>query len=146
MSPIRAITSIRGLLLLLACLTLSACGEPNDRRTFSPETGEHKENWVLSRHMETVLASGNEQCKACHGSDFTGGISNVACFGANGCHIDSAESVHPAAWNFTMTLHGPYSEQVGVESCRNVYCHGANWEGVAGSGFACTFCHNSEVF
>ncbi|MBT0665475.1 hypothetical protein KI809_14295 [Geobacter pelophilus] len=139
MSPIKAISSIRGLFFLLACLALTACGDSNSERTLDPVTGKHPENWVLAGHKPAALASGVEACFECHGENGAGGVANIAC---SDCHIGGPEHKHPVAWDSTITLHGPYANANGIESCRNIYCHGARWEGVVGSGQACSLCHN----
>jgi len=139
MSPIKAISSIRGLFFLLTCLALAACGDSNSARTLDPVTGKHPANWVLSLHKTTAEATGVEPCFECHGENGEGGVANIPC--AN-CHIGGPEHKHPVAWDSTITLHGAYAKANGAESCRNIYCHGADFQGVAGSGFACNVCHN----
>jgi hypothetical protein len=141
MSPIKVISSTRVLLLLLVCISLSACGDPNNSRTFDPETGTHPENWILSKHKDTALATGVKPCFDCHGENGVGGTSNVAC---NNCHMGGPLSLHPVEWgsgisNLTLN-HGAYMATHNGDKCATVYCHGTNWEGSTGP--ACTACHN----
>jgi len=139
MSQIKILSLALGLLLLVC--TLSGCGDKNSQADLNPATGAHSSTWLPTDH---ATAATN-----CHGSDFSGGISKVAC---TQCHIESAEAPHPSFWNYTSkqpnawgkyayALHANYVRQKGTAACANVNCHAADLGGVTGSGPSCSSCH-----
>ena len=138
MSQIRTTSLALGLLLSMFMFSLSGCGDTNSQVTFGSDSGKHPASWLPSGH--TTAAKANfESCTECHGSDFSGGISQVAC---TQCHLGNEEAVHPLGWGqFAYALHKPYVQQNGTTRCSTVDCHGVNLEGVAGSGPSCTSCH-----
>jgi len=129
-----------GFLLLIGLALLAGCGStPNDKAPFSADTGKHAAGWLPAQHSTSATAS-TASCKECHGEDLTGGISGVSC---TTCHIGGPTSAHPTDWGTSiLTKHGPYVVANTSASCQNVYCHGANREGVANSGPACSSCHS----
>lgn len=138
MSPIRTSSLALGLLLSLFMFLLSGCGDKNPQADYNPQTGAHPASWLPGGH-KTAAIDRLESCSECHGSDFTGGISKVAC---TQCHLGNEEQVHPLLWGqYAYALHGSYSKQNGNTTCANVNCHGANLTGVAESGPSCTSCH-----
>ena len=133
-------------LLLLSFLLLSACGGDSNQSTDfgtgpgSPRavSGIHPPGWLPSGHVADAEAN-TLSCADCHGNDFQGGTTSVAC---TQCHLGNQASVHPLQWgNFAYALHATYVNLNGTASCANVNCHGATLEGVPGSGPSCTQCH-----
>jgi len=86
--------------------------------------------------------SGNRAnaCGLCHGAGLAGGV-GPSCLIT--CHMESADSVHPAAWSGSAIYleHGSYVGANGTSKCSNQYCHGTSLTGVSGSGPACSTCH-----
>ncbi len=123
-------------------IAIAGCGSPNATATFNPEESVHPADWLPAGHM--IAAEDNlNGCTQCHGQDLvSGGISKVSC---TSCHIGGPTAVHPATFNGVLWLnggHGQYVAANGTGSCRNVWCHGNNLEGVAQSGPSCRECHS----
>lgn len=141
-------------------LALSGCGDENSHSSFDPDKGAHPDDWLPARHAAAAI--GNlEDCTPCHGADFNGGISKVAC---TSCHLGNQTDVHPVEWGaHDYARHGDWIRQrviasgvassdidpgalarifpaqtaAAAASCANVYCHGADYRGVADSGPSC---------
>ncbi|MBN2088731.1 hypothetical protein JW964_03920 [candidate division KSB1 bacterium] len=126
------------LLIILSCST--------DKSPLASKA--HPEGWNVTTsevfHGEKVLASlasgsGLTSCKSCHGQNFDGGESQVACAT---CHKDYP---HPLAWTMIKSSdnHGHYikSEKWSMERCKS--CHGADYSG-GKSGSSCFHCHKEE--
>jgi len=84
-----------------------------------------------------IADGGISSCAECHGSDLSGGISKVSCFGnPAGCHHD------PVANWATPAVHGATAKKApgssGFASCQ--ICHGNTFSG-GGAGIACADCH-----
>lgn len=126
------------MLWCLLVLSLAGCGDTNQHASYDPDRGEHPDGWVPAGHA--AAAWGHlDTCTPCHGEDFGGGISKVAC---TQCHLGNEVDVHPLAWGHEdYSEHADYVRLNGTQSCANVYCHGAQLEGVAGSGPSCSVCH-----
>ena len=126
-------------LLLFFCLLCTAgCSNPNTQSEFSANGQQHAADWLPDGHMTAAKADANS-CAACHGADFSGGISKVSC---TGCHLGGVDSVHPQAWSqMTGTAHAAYVGTNGNTACANASCHGTTLSGVAGSGPSCSSCH-----
>lgn len=153
---------IAPLLVVSVLLALCACSTPNPEAP-ALINGKHAPQW-LSNHGDDFLAN-DQQCRECHGDDFSGGIvaptstgptcfssefSNVVCHGGQGPFAHSGEFVEShgmhALSNPQMTVEGP----VGFEEC--VDCHGADFEGLPfprpdgskpNSANCLTQCHNT---
>jgi len=126
-------------LYALFCVAWAAgCGDKNSGVVFIHEGRDagHIEGWMPEGHAERALRD-LESCTECHGDALDGGISAVGC---TACHLGGVNSVHPPDWT-DITYHGPYAVSNGFSSCASVYCHGANLEGVPGSGPSCASCH-----
>ncbi len=108
-------------------------------------TSGHPTDWVpvYSTHGPYVETHGTAACsnQYCHGAALTGvADSGPSC---TSCHMGGATSIHPAEWmGDTCSNHGNYAYTNGTAGCANVYCHGANLEGVQDSGPSCTKCHS----
>mgnify|MGYP001587548210 CR=1 FL=1 len=125
-------------LLFFGLAALVGCGasESNPQAPFDADAQAHAAGWLPANHA-TAATVDIASCQACHGEDLLGGISGYGC---TSCHIGGPTSAHPADW-VDLTYHGPYVSVNGASSCRNVYCQGANLEGVNLSGPACQTCH-----
>jgi hypothetical protein len=150
MSPIRIPSLALGLLLSL--IVLSGCGDKNPQADLSSTSGKHPASWLPAGHA-TAAKDHLDACTECHGSDFTGGISKIAC---TQCHLGNALAPHPLFWNYTSTqptawgtyayaFHGVYAKQKGTTSCAAASCHGTGLQGVSGSGPSCTSCHKDVM-
>jgi hypothetical protein len=138
MSSIR-IVSLRAWLPVLLVLVLAGCGERNPQSVFSADDGgTHLSGWLPAGHMAAATANINV-CVECHGADFSGGISKVAC---TQCHLGNAQKRHPIAWgDIAYVSHASYVNLNGTTACSNIYCHGTALNGVAASGPSCSSCH-----
>ena len=136
-SPASAILSM---LLLFSLFLLAGCGEKSAQSDLDPVTGQHPAGWLPTGHMVEAKAH-IETCASCHGADFRGGISTVAC---TRCHLGNQLSVHPNQWGqFAYGLHGSFvtlNDPVAT-TCANGNCHGANLDGIGGTGPSCALCH-----
>jgi len=137
MSPVTK--SLMAVIMLLAGLALLAgCGSEKNEDTPTFEGDQHSTDWLPAGHM--VVARHNQAvCAECHGSDYGGGISGVSC---TSCHLGGVNSVHPISWGTGTQIdlnHAPYVMSNGATACANIYCHGANLNGVTGP--ACSSCH-----
>jgi len=103
--------------------------------TFSQNTG--------TTHAPYALANGTAACAnaVCHGTTLSGVVgSGPSC---TSCHLGGPTSVHPTNWGAAiLTMHGPYVVANSTDSCSNLNCHGADLQGVAGSGPSCRSCHS----
>jgi hypothetical protein len=129
------------MLVFLGVLSIAGCGDKNDQSHFDPDSGNHPADWLPAAHMAAAQAH-LDTCTPCHGTDFNGGISKVAC---TQCHLGDQTHVHPLDWDLhgdlAYALHGPYVDLHGAAACSNAFCHGTNLQGVAGSGPSCSSCH-----
>lgn len=126
------------MLLSMFVLALSGCGDTNTQVTFGSDSGQHPSTWMPIGHV-TAAKSNVEACTECHGSDFMGGISKVAC---TQCHLGDEETIHPLDWGqFAYSKHKPYVAANGTDRCANAFCHGTKLDGVGGTGPSCSSCH-----
>ena len=133
------------LLLLLSAFLAAGCGGDSNSTDFGtgpgtarPVSGIHPPGWLPDGHTPEAKAN-VQSCADCHGNDFAGGTTNIGC---TQCHLGNQNSIHPTQWGtFAYALHGNYVKVNGTSSCANVTCHGANLNGVPGSGPSCTQCH-----
>lgn len=103
----------------------------------TPTGGSH----ANSATRNYIANGGSSSCTECHGSDLTGGISRVSCFGnPAGCHhgpIAGWVAVSPAVQN-----HGVSAKKApgnsGFASCQ--ICHGSDFSG-GGADVSCFTCH-----
>jgi predicted CxxxxCH...CXXCH cytochrome family protein len=99
----------------------------------TPSGGTHASTATL----DYIAGNGSSGCAQCHGSDLSGGISGVSCFGnPAGCHHDPV-----ANWT-SPTVHGATAKKApgssGFASCQ--ICHGSNFSG-GGAQVPCSRCH-----
>lgn len=130
---------IAGLLLIAGLLFTAGCGsERNADSPFDTDDDQHVAGWLPAGHKTAALAD-EAPCAECHGSDLSGGTSNISC---TMCHLRGVNSVHPLDWGTSIVQkHGSYVDTNGSTACANVSCHGTNLGGVIDSGPACTSCH-----
>ncbi len=81
-------TLFKIMLVALAIAALTACSTKNGSSHNNPDTGKHVGDW-LDDHGKVAKEAptandGFAACEACHGSDFSGGSSEVSCFGCHG--------------------------------------------------------------
>ncbi len=144
MSSIRTKLTI-ACMFALVLIALAGCGNSNSTAFYNPETNVHPADWLPSRHVGAAQQDLNS-CGSCHGANLTGGMSGVSC---TGCHLGGPTAVHPATWGGqqwfqsggTTQGHGVFMTEHGTASCKNLWCHGQNLQGVIGSGPSCNTCH-----
>jgi hypothetical protein len=102
----------------------------------------HVSGWqdpaTLTSHGKYLKAKqwGTAECKSCHGTDFAGGSSRVACTGCHATYPHSAAFAPAGGHTAYMTAHGyPYAQ------CQT--CHGSAYAGGAVVNVSCssTGCH-----
>jgi hypothetical protein len=152
MSQIRIPSLVLGLLVSLSLIIISGCGNKNPQADLNPISGKHDSSWLPAGHMAAAKEH-LEACTECHGGDFSGGISAIAC---SKCHLGNEEAPHPLFWNYTSTkptawgtyayaFHGVFAKEKGTASCAIASCHGTGLQGVSGSGPSCTSCHKDVM-
>ena len=148
MSQVRKTSLKPFLLLLLSFFLLAGCGDYSSQTNTANEkplvvSGNHPAGWLPAGHAAEAKAK-TQTCTDCHGADLAGGTSNISC---TQCHLGNPESIHPTQWgNFAYAFHATYVKLNGTSACANVTCHGANLDGVRGSGPSCTQCHMGGLF
>ncbi len=104
----------------------------------------HPEGWNLPEaenfHGNKVLTIGSEFCISCHGADYSGGESGVACAD---CHPTFP---HPPTWSTpgSDSSHAAYLKSSiiywDMDRCKD--CHGEDYRGGV-SGVSCYLCHTN---
>ncbi len=98
----------------------------------------HPTGWKDSQsaafHGPTAMGDGKKLCQACHGDDYSGGQSKIACAT---CH--NAPYPHADGW-VAKEVHGKYAEDNGTTTCQT--CHGDDLAGGI-SKISCTKCHET---
>ena len=146
-----------GVLILLAafaaavgCSTAESPGGSGTNMNHVLPSGSSVAGWLVvpagGSHASTatldyIAGGGSSGCTQCHGSDLTGGISKVSCFGnPAGCHHS------PVANWATPAVHGATAKKApgssGFASCQ--ICHGSNFSG-GGSNVSCFPCHGPNA-
>ena len=98
-----------------------------------PSGGSHASTATL----DYIANGGSSGCTQCHGSDLSGGISNVSCFGnPAGCHHDPVANWATPAGHGATAKKAPGSS--GFASCQ--ICHGSDFSG-GGAKVSCFTCH-----
>jgi hypothetical protein len=99
--------------------------------------------WVVPLSLATMTVNAYHKtdpadCTKCHGADYLGGSSHIACIN---CHMEGPTSVHILAWGTGSAIVGPsmsYAAAYGTAKCQNSYCHGLPsltvdvWNGLSG--------------
>lgn len=123
-------------LIFLLGLFIAACSEKKQ----TVEINTHPEVWSnknsVEFHGKAVLENGTESCQTCHGVDFSGGKSGVACAD---CH---ALFPHPNGFKESSSpnFHGKTIQALNwkLDECKT--CHGTDYAG-GSSGVSCLECH-----
>ncbi len=102
--------------------------------TTHPKTWNEKDSKDF--HGKAVLEMGTESCKSCHGQNFEGGKSGVACSSCHAAYPHPAQYADPASENF----HGTYLKNLDYDLQECQSCHGADFAG-GDVGVACSSCH-----
>jgi predicted CxxxxCH...CXXCH cytochrome family protein len=86
----------------------------------APDSVNFHDNWIP--------VVGLDNCTGCHGDDFSGGASGVACSGTI-CHTGGDAIPHPDGWTTDEDpdFHGDWIRQSGLSSC--TVCHGDELDG-----------------
>ena len=142
-----------GVLILLAafavaagCSTAESPGGSSTNMNHVLPSGSSVDGWLVTpsggTHASTATQdylanNGSSGCTQCHGSDLSGGISNVSCFGNTaGCHHGPIPN-----WS-TPAVHGATAKKApgssGFASCQ--ICHGKSFSG-GGANESCFTCH-----
>ena len=112
--------------IVAVCIVVLAAGCSKSDNIFNPETGKHAANWAnpdvhgASAMGPAGSSGGLSTCQECHGSDFSGGISSIAC---SSCHGGSAP--HPVSWTTGTRKHSS-TDQSNAEVCAVCHANGAN--------------------
>ena len=154
-----------GCLILLAafaaatgCSTAESPGGSGTNMNHILQSGNSVPGWLVipsggthtsSATLDYIANGGNSGCTQCHGSDLSGGISKVSCFGnPAGCHhvpVSGWVATPPAAQQHGLSAkRAPGSS--GFASCQ--ICHGRNFSG-GGANVSCLnnpACHGAGVF
>lgn len=136
MSPIRISFLSYVFTMLLAMVVLTGCGDKNSQADINPVTAKHPSTWLPGGHV-TVASGNTSTCMECHGVDYMGGTSKVAC---TSCHMGDQSHKHPLQWGpFSYSGHGTFVKNNSSSGCDNIYCHGPTLTGI--SGPSCSSCH-----
>ena len=112
--------------IIAVCIVVLAAGCSKSDNTFNPDTGKHIANWSspdvhgAAAKMPDGTSGGLSTCQECHGSDFSGGISSIAC---SSCHGGNAP--HPVSWTTGTRKHSG-SDQSNAGICAVCHTNGAN--------------------
>jgi len=77
-------------------------------------------------------------CQSCHSKQYTGGVSEVSCFGCHTSYPHRPQWANPT----DSTYHGAYLKTMGWNLSQCTSCHGTNFAG-GSSGQSCYGCHPS---
>lgn len=128
------------LILAISLLVLNGCAE--NKIPLVSKT--HADDWLTKSsenfHGKKVLTVGTASCQTCHGQDFAGGKSGVACAD---CHADYP---HPSSWTTAgnEASHMAYIKSHDWSMARCKTCHGDNYQG-GSSGVSCFDCHTDTA-
>ena len=131
--------------IIIGALILNACSKLNDELAPAPEVEIHGEGVYdpssPDYHGKLVVdtPNGMEDCKQCHASDYSGGITGVGCTSV-GCHptinVHVDGILDPSSNNF----HGAFLKGImwDMRNCRS--CHQDDYSGGIASP-SCLQCH-----
>ena len=123
---------------LLSIILLSSCSTETDPLPSVTHPEEWNESSSEQFHGNKVLTVGSEFCTSCHGADYSGGRSGVAC---SDCHSNFP---HPPSWSSpgNDSSHAAYLKSVywDMSGCQS--CHGEDYRG-GSSGVSCYQCHTN---
>jgi len=113
-----------------------ACSEDSDPLASKSHTESWNDAASEDFHGTKVITQGTDFCTSCHGNDFEGGESKVACYD---CHETFP---HKKEWLANSDFsHNDYlkSQNWNTDGCAK--CHGSNFGG-GSSKVSCYTCHN----
>jgi CxxxxCH...CXXCH motif protein len=128
-------------LVLISTILLFAC---LDERS-SVEVPTHPDGWLdkssdifHGKFVEESIVS-SENCKTCHGQDYTGGNSEVSCFNSS-CHNSYP---HPAGFadSTSADFHTSFVKQIKWDITQCKSCHGTDYAGAGNQDKNCLTCH-----
>ena len=137
--------SIKYLAFIVIVILIAACSKLNDELAPAPEVNIHGEGVYNPSspnfHGKLVVDSQNgiEDCRECHASDYSGGITNVGCNSIN-CHptitVHVDGIIDPSSNNF----HGSFIKGILwiIVDCQT--CHADDYSGGIASP-TCLQCH-----
>ncbi len=131
----------RAFVLLFIILWFGSCTERQ-------EPPIHPEGWYEEGtgglHVEKITGSGIESCQKCHGKNYSGGTSGVAC---NTCH-SGGSSGHPDSFAWlnpdSAAYHGRIFWENGWDFKPCQSCHGEDFAGGV-VGYSCNTCHTEGI-
>ncbi len=123
----------------LGGLAEKSCYECHDPYPHAADWAKEEKYESEDFHGKYVLAKDAIDARtcngACHGTDFGGGLSDVAC---SKCH-----EAYPHMKNWSRpTTHGVYANTFGVQEQCAIGCHGKNFEG-GNTKISCYNCHEN---
>lgn len=129
---------IRITFLIIALVALAACGKVNSDAPPVDSNGKHPVDWI-GQHKNVARVS-TSTCSQCHGSDLTGGITQIGCFST------TQKSVSGFACHAT----SPAANPTGCVSCHSLPPNGttapnranAHAKHLALFGLTCDSCHS----
>ncbi len=133
MSPINKI-AMAALLLAAGLLVLVGCGTSEKNENLPFDEDQHPANWLIAGHPAAAKTDPSV-CMECHGEDFSGGVSRVACAschtngspltmtGCTSCHgIPPSGTVAPNREGAHNSVEGHFAPQVTLPDACNT-CH-----------------------
>lgn len=119
-------------LSILLAVVMAGCGDTNSKAIFGEE---HPSDWETTH--KTSAKADMSGCASCHGEDFRGGVSKVAC---TSCHLGSESVLHPLDWN------GSATDQKGLAyAWHKSYVLDANNVVDANKAATCKVCHGENL-
>ena len=128
---------IKIFVLLSLTIFLASCSEDAEPLPSVVHPSTWNVKGVENFHGNKVLEVGADGCQSCHGEDYTGGESGIACMN---CHQDYP---HPTEWSApgNVNSHAAYiKDELNWSLIRCKTCHGNDYSG-GSSGVACDDCH-----
>lgn len=123
-------------ILLIFVVLFTFCSEKKSVLEVTTHPKAWNEPGSKEFHGKKVLEIGTETCKSCHGKNFEGGKSGVACSDCHASYPHPAQYSDPQSENF----HGVYlkAQEFDLQECQS--CHGEDFAG-GDVGVACATCH-----
>jgi len=129
--------SVRFLIIIVISLIAFSCSEKRETLKVTTHPAAWNDTSSDQFHGKAVLEVGTQSCETCHGTNFSGGESGVACAD---CH-----DLFPHPTGFadlsSPSFHGNYIKQElnwNLEQCQS--CHGTDFSG-GSTGSSCNVCH-----
>jgi len=126
-------------------LIISSCTDLQDDISQPAEVSVHSSQSLVKSspdfHGKQLVNKKMDDCKRCHQSDFSGGITGVSCSSAN-CHptisVHNENQFNPSSQQF----HGKYFKAFNKTMNACSQCHGTTWAGSSISP-SCSQCHST---